>query len=208
MSSVAAAASKAELHRQAQRERILQAALSCFVKSGFHNASVATIAETASMSTGLIYRYFENKNAIILAIIEAQLNVARRRIREMRNTDDLTEAIIEYFYSRNTDTMESMSAALFLEMSAEATRDPEIAAAVCRLDTTIRQEIIDWLTRDAAAGGQGLPRDGADARALAWVLLIEGLKARKAREPDLDRQTLREAIERTFGALLERQGES
>src|SRR3546814_5115905 len=60
-------ASKAELRTLAQRERILCAAQKCFVEHGFHAASMASIAETAEMSAGLIYRYFENKNAIILA---------------------------------------------------------------------------------------------------------------------------------------------
>ncbi|MGD8359415.1 MAG: helix-turn-helix domain-containing protein, partial [Lysobacterales bacterium] len=72
--------------KQAQRERILSAAQACFVESGFHAASMANIAETAEMSPGLIYRYFESKNAIILAIIDKQLTVLRRRIRELHST--------------------------------------------------------------------------------------------------------------------------
>ena len=60
------AAARADL----QRARILDAAQRCFVESGFHAATMAKIAETAGMSAGLIYRYFESKNAIVLAIIE------------------------------------------------------------------------------------------------------------------------------------------
>src|SRR3546814_1693576 len=40
-----------------------------------------------------------------------------------------------------------MSAALLLEMSAEATRDPQIAAALDHFDATLRAAIVDWLTR-------------------------------------------------------------
>jgi len=54
----------------AQRDRILAAAKQCFIEHGFHAASMASIAEAADISAGLIYRYFDNKNAIILAIIE------------------------------------------------------------------------------------------------------------------------------------------
>src|SRR3546814_16038354 len=53
-------ASKAELRTLAQRERILCAAQKCFVEHGFHAASMASIAETAEMSAGLIPREFEN----------------------------------------------------------------------------------------------------------------------------------------------------
>ena len=54
---------------QTQCERILNAAKHCFIKYGFHAASMANIADAAKMSAGLIYRYFANKNSIILAII-------------------------------------------------------------------------------------------------------------------------------------------
>ena len=68
----------------AQRERILDAAQKCFVSHGFHAAGMALIAETANMSPGLIYRYFDSKSTIILAIIERQgkglpLKLARLR---------------------------------------------------------------------------------------------------------------------------------
>ena len=62
---------------EAQRERILCAAQRCFIEYGFHAASMASIAETAQMSAGLMYRYFENKSAIVLAIIERQLQEGR-----------------------------------------------------------------------------------------------------------------------------------
>ncbi|KAA9132722.1 TetR/AcrR family transcriptional regulator [Marinihelvus fidelis] len=189
------AVSKSEVRKQAQRERVLSAALICFVRYGFHNASMANIAETAQMSAGLIYRYFENKNAIILAIIEAQLEITRERIRELRSTDDLADGMIEYFESQDCGDPESMSAALFLEMSAEATRDADIRRAVERFDTVVRQGLMDWLSRPIDQGGHGLGAETARVRAVAMTLLIEGMKARRAREPDIDRADLRAAVE-------------
>ena len=47
----------------AQRSRILAAAEKCFVQQGFHAASMASIATTAGMSPGLIYRYFPGKHS-------------------------------------------------------------------------------------------------------------------------------------------------
>src|SRR3546814_19480203 len=66
-------ASKAELRTLAQRERILCAAQKCFVEHGFHAASMASIAETAEMSAGLLYRSFQKDNAIILPTDELPL---------------------------------------------------------------------------------------------------------------------------------------
>ncbi|MEX2122929.1 MAG: TetR/AcrR family transcriptional regulator [Woeseia sp.] len=194
--------SKAEARTQAQKDRILAAARTCFVKSGFHAASMATIAETAGMSPGLIYRYFENKNAIILAIIEHQLEVARNRIGQMHASEDLASGIVRSFGERERCDEKSMSAALFLEMSAEATRDPQIAAALSRFDATIRSEVASWLRRSREDGGYGLPDDITPARALMLVCLIEGLNVREAREPALDKALLKQALSETVAALV------
>jgi len=186
----------------AQRTRILEAARVCFENSGFHCGSMATIAETAGMSPGLIYRYFENKNAIILAIIECQLDIARRRIRELRAAEDLGTALVEYFDAQDDPSRPQISTALFLEMSAAATRDPEIARAIQAFDETIIAEFKDWLSRSPEDGGHGLPEELAAERAVSLVCLIEGLKVRKARQPNQDRVLLKQAIDASVTSLI------
>lgn len=192
---------KAEARSQAQRERILAAAQACFVERGFHAASMANIAETAEMSAGLIYRYFESKSAIILAIIERQLNVARSKIAQLRKSTDLVAAVIESHVADQQRDPEAMNSALFLEMSAEATRDPQIGAATSAFDATIRAGLADWLARGEASGGHGLPPEVAKARALMLVCLIEGLKVRAAREPHLDPTLVSQGLEVLLPAL-------
>jgi AcrR family transcriptional regulator len=70
---------------EAQRERILASAKQCFIERGFHAATMATIAEAAGMSPGLVYRYVENKSAIVRAIIEEQLAKIRADIATRRS---------------------------------------------------------------------------------------------------------------------------
>ena len=195
--------SSASLDRaQAQRQRILAAARCCFVKSGFHAASMATIAETANMSAGLIYRYFENKNAIILAIIEEQLQISRERIRELKSTSDLSTRIIEYFDEHEACDDDTMSPVLYLEMSAEATRDPQIAAALKAYDLAVCSELSNWLARSKEQGGLGLPADIASARTQMLLGLIEGLKIRGMREPGLDWKVLGRTLDDVIDTLL------
>src|SRR3546814_21159289 len=95
----AAPSDKATARIEAQRERILLAAQECFIQHGFHAESMASIAETAGMSAGLIYRYFENKNAIILAIVERQLEMLRNDI-ELNRDIDLPAAMVRSEESR------------------------------------------------------------------------------------------------------------
>ncbi len=196
------AESKAALRTREQKERILSAAQSCFIDSGFFAASMATIAETAGMSPGLIYRYFENKNAIILAIIEQQLTDARRRIRELHSSENLATRIVDYFDETKPATDNPMSTALYLEITAQATRDPQIAAALQRYDTTVCAELADWLRRSKAEGGYGLPENVAATRALMLLCLIEGLKLRGPRGSDFDRRKLKTTLEGVLDSLF------
>ncbi len=187
--------SKAAARTRAQKERILTAARACFVESGFHAASMATIAETAGMSPGLIYRYFESKNAIILAIIEQQLAESRRRIRELHSSENLAQRIVEYLADPKSDEHNLMDSALYLEITAQATRDPQIAEALQGYDAMVCSELSDWLCRSVEDGGYGLPRSIAPSRALMLLCLIEGVKLRGPRGPSFDRQMLETTLD-------------
>jgi AcrR family transcriptional regulator len=49
-------------------EAILQAALELFVERGFHGTVVPAIAERAGVGAGTLYRYFDDKDAIVNAL--------------------------------------------------------------------------------------------------------------------------------------------
>lgn len=51
-----------------KRELIVHAALELVAEQGFHGAPMAMIAEKAGVGAGTIYRYFENKDALIKEI--------------------------------------------------------------------------------------------------------------------------------------------
>ena len=91
---------KAQERAERQRDRVLEAAKQCFVEHGFHAASMANIAEAAHMSPGLIYRYFENKSSIILAIIERQLQESRAGIDALDHGTDMAARLAEVFAFR------------------------------------------------------------------------------------------------------------
>ncbi|HEX6259741.1 MAG TPA: TetR/AcrR family transcriptional regulator, partial [Woeseiaceae bacterium] len=146
--------SKTEARTQAQRERILTAAQACFVKFGFHAASMAPIADTAGMSPGLIYRYFENKNAIILAIIEKQLEDARADIATLQSDTDFVSLFSDLFTKWRSNDPGLMNPALMLEMTAEASRDPQIARALVDADEATGAEFIAWLNETARRQGR------------------------------------------------------
>ncbi len=194
---------KAETRTRAQRERILSAARECFVEYGFHAASMASIAGTANISVGLIYRYFGSKNDIIVAIIEQQLALLRADLALLDNSVDLAARLAEGRGTCASSRTPPLSPALFLEMSAEATRDPKVAAALNSFDVAVRRDIAAWLERARDDGGHGLPAQLSLPRALMLQCMIEGLKVRAAREPKLNKTLLKQALDEILPVLLE-----
>jgi AcrR family transcriptional regulator len=184
-----------------QRERILEAARLCFVKRGFHGASIADIAHAADMSPGLMYRYFENKNAIIKAIIDRQLEFGRRALEEIKSPADLVQGVLNAIERWRSGSSDQMSAPLFLEISAEATRDPDIAATVEEADTLIRNHLLDAMQR--ATRSKAIYQDArrSDARILLFMSVVEGLAVRSCRDPHLDREMLEFALTKFIAAL-------
>src|SRR5439155_27220533 len=59
-----------EAHLAARRQQILDAALTCFRRNGFHTTSMHDVIAEAGLSVGAVYRYFRSKNEIIAAIVD------------------------------------------------------------------------------------------------------------------------------------------
>lgn len=56
--------------RESRRMQIMEAALKLFALEGYGHASISRLASDAGISKGLMYNYFESKEALLAAIIE------------------------------------------------------------------------------------------------------------------------------------------
>ncbi len=71
--------------RKNRREQIQDAALRVFAQKGFANVSNRDIAQEAGITTGLIYYYFEKKEALLQTILEERLRGANQQADECRD---------------------------------------------------------------------------------------------------------------------------
>ncbi len=55
--------------RQRSRDTIKQTALELFGRQGYHSTSISAIAKAAGVSKGLMYNYFESKEALLVEIM-------------------------------------------------------------------------------------------------------------------------------------------
>ncbi len=67
-----------DLVARARREQIVEAATRVFAQKGFSRATTREVAREAGVSEGTIYNYFEDKDALLMAILE-RLNETERR---------------------------------------------------------------------------------------------------------------------------------
>lgn len=187
-----------------QRARILAAAESCFVEHGFQTATMADIADRAGISAGLAYRYFENKQAIILAIIERHLALNRKSLGQLEHSIDLVLSLAQGFELWSRGDPAIWHVALICEATAEASRDPGVAKSLLESDLKGREALLAWLQRrDAERGHPDSPHAKTRAaRALMVQCLAEGLALRALREPDLDRSLLNDMLRLASAAIL------
>lgn len=199
----------AAAHAEAQRRRILDAAQKCFITRGFHAGSIGDIAAEAEISQGLMYRYFANKRALILALIERQLRHDQASFSEMPAASDLVDGLLECYQQWARGEVLPIhgnaiaSVALYAEINAEAHRDPELAAVLRTHDNQTSAAIQAWLRQRDASLGRALDEERIAGRTLLLRLLVEGLAMRAVRDPDLPparvRTLLADAIGRVMG---------
>jgi TetR/AcrR family transcriptional repressor of uid operon len=145
---------------------------------------MAELAKRAGMSVGHIYHYFENKGAIIEAIVERDLARMLTNLERFAEAEDAEEALIASVTENLVECASQQRLLLRLEVLAEASRSPRIAARVREADATARRRFLDAL-RSHQAFTQ-MPDADLGIRADAIVALIEGLTLRALRNPDLD----------------------
>jgi len=183
-----------------RQQQIVDAASACVRRAGFHGASMAEIAQTAGLSVGQIYRYFENKEAIVAAIVARDMAEMRDKFSVLQNSGEpLREAIINGCVQAMDEQYELGRSALMLEVLAEAARNPRVAAIVQAGDIEERAFAHDILK-------QVLPPDCSEreltARGEVLSMLFDGMAIRGVNNPTGDREAIREVLRAVLQHLL------
>lgn len=112
-------------------ERILDAAKSCVVRSGFQGASMHDICAQAGMSPGALYRYFPSKEAVILAIADRDRREDAETFSAMFSNPSVVEGVVESTMAYIRHIRDRDMAPLFAEIRAESMRN-DLISATCR----------------------------------------------------------------------------
>ena len=187
---------------EARRAQIRAAAADCFRRQGFHGTSIAQISKVAGMSTGHIYHYFENKEAIIADIVAQDLQRLLTLTAELRAASDVKAAMIERAVEGVQGNLDPGAAGLQLEIVAEAARNPHIAGIVRAADRQCRESLVETIRTQRQAAGHQDSEATLAGMVEAISAMFEGLRVRAIRNPDIDRNMVVYMFRRMVGDLL------
>jgi len=175
-----------------RRVQILDAAVVCFAKRGFHQASMHDISAEAGISVGLIYRYFQNKEAVIAAMADRHKKEIHEILERARQAPNLRESLETLFTAHCGETEPHVTAAFVVDLFAEASRNTHVAELVRGVCEASMNGVTDLIARSPEAKASELsPREMAelifavnDGMLLRGVLRV-GQPAAESRERQL-----------------------
>ena len=127
--------------------QILDAALVCFAKRGFHQASMHDISAEAGISVGLIYRYFENKDAVISAMADRHKKEIHKVLERAQQAATLLESLEILFTAHCCEDAPQVVSAFVVDLYAEASRNPRVADLVRDVLQTAMDGVTDLIAR-------------------------------------------------------------
>lgn len=185
--------------QEAKRRQIVDAAVECFARRGFHATTTAEICAAAGMSPGNLFHYFDSKDAIIQAIAEEDQRETAAMFAQLEDVDDVLAGLIAMAEAAVALSTDQVYARISIEVAAEATRNPKITALFAANEAQTKDALVRLLKRGADRG-QIDSALNAEVAAAWLIALLDGAIGRAVMDPAFDVQAhapmLRVLIER------------
>jgi AcrR family transcriptional regulator len=195
---------------ETKRRAILDAAMICFGRDGFHHTTIHDIVREAGLSAGAIYRYFGSKEDIIASIAEEHRTpdpTVFERIASQVDVAAAFEALIRGSFARMNDADEQRWRRVTVQLWGEALRNERVMEIV----RAGRDDPVDRIAEMIRAGQrQGeVPKDiDPTAGARVCASLFYGLVLQAATDPTVDVDGYVEVVLTMLAAVLRRTGQA
>lgn len=186
--------------QRARRENILDAALRCFARGGFHATTMQDICKEAAVSPGAVYVYFASKEDLIAGLCERDRAEFAERFSHVSSAPDFLDALRQigehYFIDESPDRQRFV-----IEMGIESTRNPRIS----EIFMTVDQFCFDsFKTLFQRLKDEGRIAPAIDIETLAKVFNVigDGMFWRRAIEPGFNARAVLPVLVELVGSLL------
>ncbi|MGV6811977.1 MAG: TetR/AcrR family transcriptional regulator [Brevirhabdus sp.] len=178
------------------RDRILESALSCFVENGLQRTGMREIARHAGVSLGNLYNHFSGKDDLIAEI--AQIDGARIEalLAEIDENAPPLATLHHLLSSVMDDAAQPAHAVLAIDLTAEAVRNPDVAAAFSGSESQLHNAVAALVSRIS-----GDNEKSAQAMAKALLDMAEAIGMRCALDPQFTRKDAKAVLPRLLKGL-------
>ena len=159
-------------NKEQRRSEIIGGLARVMADQGYAKATIQAISKAAGLTPGLVHYHFENKQEILLALIERLASVVRARLdTDAADPTDKIDAAIDALVGTKGG-IESEAVACWVVIGAEAVRQPEVQGLY---EALIREAIEQFASAfRSAMHKQGRSDATAPSAALAVVAAMEG----------------------------------
>jgi AcrR family transcriptional regulator len=185
-----------------RRAEILDAALECFSREGFHRTTMQDIVEQSRLSPGAIYNYFASKEEIIEAIADER-HARERQMIVARSSESALAALVQIgrdFLNSLQDPAERKRRRVTLQLWAEALRNPRVLRTVRRGILGPRKALGELVARAQKRGEIPIALE-ADAMARIMIAVFQGLILQLAWDTETQVEPYMKAAEALFSGL-------
>jgi TetR/AcrR family transcriptional regulator, transcriptional repressor of aconitase len=174
----------------ARRRQIIEAALTCFARKGFHKTTMQDVVEQSGLSPGSIYCHFAGKQDIIVAVVEERHRRERASLQRAFEKQSFAETVdqlaIDFVATLHTPE-ERAWRRLTVQLWAESLHDRRLAIAVRDGVERPRAMLARMVQRAKARGELPSPLD-AHATARLLIAFFQGLVLQLAWDGNVDTQ--------------------
>ena len=170
----------------AQRAHLIDAAKRCFSLSGFDGTSTEAVRLEAKTSSGKLFHYFPNKQALIQAVVADNTSGTIEWLKALTGQQDAGLALAADPESRR----------LILEISAATARDATIAKLSAEADRAMIEALSGLIDRQDRPFA--LQRDEMIALLSTW---IDGVFSRAAADPFFDPEMMTASMHNLLAVL-------
>jgi AcrR family transcriptional regulator len=172
----------------AQRDRILDAALTCFAREGFHAATMQDIVAESGLSPGAIYGYFKGKTEVVMAIASERHAMERQRMQQALTAADLDTSLVrlvEGFVLSLRDPQEKRWRRLAVQLWAESLSNPRLKReALAGVSQAV--EILSPMIRAAQREGRWPRHLDPESAARVMIAVLQGASLQLAWDDTID----------------------
>ena len=194
-----------EEQRALTRTRVIEAAVRVFARSGFHGASVHTIAREAGVTTGAIYSNFAGKEDLFFAVFEEhiarQIHEYTARFEHATDVEARSRGGADYWMAQVRDDPHFFP--LYMEFWAHAVRDSQLRPRFAARFGVFRELFARLIEEGARDIGVEPPPGFAQRMGTVLNALGNGLALEKLTDPDaVPDELLGDTIALIFNALV------